>query len=81
MSSGRGLGGGVAGAGVGPLLEEADRPDIPKGSAPPLLAVPAPVCEVEVPNALPPKSDPVIAKGSELAEKAACGLAEGRPVA
>ncbi len=79
MSSGRGLAGGVAGAGVGPLLEVADKLDMPKGSAPPLLA--APVCEVEVPNALPPKSDPLIAKGSELAEKAATGLAEGRPVA
>lgn len=76
MSSGRGLAGSVAAAGVGFLLGVADRVDTPNGSVAPLLAAALPV--VEVPKELPPKSEAPIANGSELAEKAATGLTEGR---
>ena len=68
MSSGRGLLGGVDGAGTAALLCLADRPN---GSDTALLPAPA----VEAPNALPLSSK---ANGSALAGKAATGLAAGR---
>ena len=66
MSSGRARLGGVVGVGmeVWPLLEVADRPDMPKGSD----ALPLPASFVEATEA----------NGSVLYEKAAMGLAEGR---
>ena len=63
----------MAAAWLGTLLGVADRLDMPKGSAPPLLAAAVPA--VEAPNGFLPKSEALIAKGSE---GAATGLAEGR---